>query len=290
MEINVKALSESYIWRLDLLMILVSLGTQDREFPRLLEAVEKQIELGNIKEKVIVQAGVTNFKSDKMEIFDLIPTEEFNKLMDEARILITHGGVGTIVGALKKHKKIIAAARLSKYKEHQNDHQTQIIKEFVNKHYILELKDFSKLDILLKEIETFEPHEYKSNTPNMIKKLNQFIENSTSNKSYRLYLFYSFLAMIIEIISLNLLYPNLSRINTLIINSFLTLIFYYLMYFIFFKKDKNHIPNHLIFTLFLSIKCFLCCWLFKSHFIIKSLIFSLIFIIGNIPFGIKNID
>ncbi len=49
-------------------MILVSLGTQDRSFVRLLKAVEKQIRLGNIKEKVVVQAGETHYESDCMEI------------------------------------------------------------------------------------------------------------------------------------------------------------------------------------------------------------------------------
>ena len=41
-------------------MILVTLGTQDKKFTRLLEAIQKQIDKGNIKDKVIVQAGCTN--------------------------------------------------------------------------------------------------------------------------------------------------------------------------------------------------------------------------------------
>ena len=32
-------------------MILVTLGTQDKTFPRLLEAIQKQIDKGNIKDK-----------------------------------------------------------------------------------------------------------------------------------------------------------------------------------------------------------------------------------------------
>ena len=78
-------------------MILVTLGTQDKPFARLLEAVEKQINLGHIKDEVIVQAGSTKFKSDKMKIFDYLAIDEFNKLMNDADIIITHGGVGTII-------------------------------------------------------------------------------------------------------------------------------------------------------------------------------------------------
>ena len=42
-------------------MIFVTLGTHDKPFNRLLEAVQKQIDLGNINDKVIVQAGATKF-------------------------------------------------------------------------------------------------------------------------------------------------------------------------------------------------------------------------------------
>ena len=64
------------------LLILVTLGTQDKKFTRLLEAIQKQIDNKNINDKVIVQAGCTcDFKSNDMEIFDLIPMDEFNDLI-----------------------------------------------------------------------------------------------------------------------------------------------------------------------------------------------------------------
>ena len=62
-------------------MILVTLGTQDKSFDRLLKAIDKEIENKNIKEKVIVQAGYTKYKSDNMKIFDLVSEEELVKLV-----------------------------------------------------------------------------------------------------------------------------------------------------------------------------------------------------------------
>lgn len=164
-------------------MILVILGTQDKEFPRLLDAVEREIRNGNIKEKVMVQAGQTIYQTDDMEMFDLLPAPEFNKLMDEADIIITHGGVGSILTAIKKGKKIIAAARLAKYKEHHNDHQKQIIKEFADQGYLLELKDFYKLDKVLEKAKNFKPKKFESNTDNMIKLLEKYIDD-TDNVSW----------------------------------------------------------------------------------------------------------
>ena len=158
-------------------MILVTLGTQDKDFSRLLKAVEKQIKKGNIKDKVVAQIGTTKYNSDLMETFDLIPTDKFNELMSECDILITHGGVGSILAGLKENKKVIAAARLSKYKEHVNDHQLEIIDKFTKSGYILELNDFERLDKVLKKCETFKPKKYKSNTENMVKLIEDYIDS-----------------------------------------------------------------------------------------------------------------
>lgn len=156
------------------LLILVTLGTQDKQFYRLLEAVQKQIDSGLITEKVIVQAGCSSdFKSNDMEIFDLIPMDEFDKLISKCDILITHGGVGSIITGIKNNKKVIAAARLCKYGEHVNDHQLQIIENFEKSGYIKSLNDFDELDKVILNLEKFKPKKYKSNT----KKFNNNLRN-----------------------------------------------------------------------------------------------------------------
>ncbi len=168
-------------------MILVVLGTQDKQFTRLLEAVDREIEKGVIKDRVVVQAGQTKYESKNMEIFDLVPAPEFNKLMDEADLIITHGGAGTILTGIKKGKKIIAAARLAQYKEHHNDHQKQIIGEFASLGYLLELKDFNKLGKLIEKSKTFKPKRFESNTHNMIKLIENYIEDSNHTSWFNKY-------------------------------------------------------------------------------------------------------
>ena len=157
-------------------MILVTLGTQDKSFKRLLEAIDRQVELGNIKDKIVVQAGCTKYESKNMEIFDLIPMEKFDDLIKSCDLLITHGGVGSIITGLKNDKKVIAAARLFKYKEHTNDHQLQIIENFSNDGYILGLDNFDELDKVLEKAKTFKPKKYVSNTDKMIKIIEDFID------------------------------------------------------------------------------------------------------------------
>lgn len=157
-------------------MILVTLGTQDKKFSRLLEAVQKQIDLGNIKDKVIVQAGCTSFQSKDMEVFDLIPMDRFAELIKECNLLITHGGVGSIIEGLKNSKVVIAAPRLKKYKEHTNDHQLQIIENFSEEGFILPLYDFDKLDEILIKSKKFIPKKYISNTSKFLSLIEKQID------------------------------------------------------------------------------------------------------------------
>ena len=118
-------------------MILVLLGTQNNSFHRLLEEVEKNIENGNIIEEVIVQAGFTKYESNKMNIFDEISRDKMDDLINKSDFIITHAGVGSIINALKKEKKVIVVPRLKKYNEHVNDHQLDIVRDFNNKGYII---------------------------------------------------------------------------------------------------------------------------------------------------------
>ena len=157
-------------------MILVTLGTQDKKFYRLLDAIEEEINKGNIKDKVIVQAGYSSdYKTKNMEIFDLIPLKKFDKLVKECDILITHGGVGSIITGLKYNKKVIAMPRLKKYKEHTNDHQVKIVNIFSNNGYILSISEEENLENVLKRIKGFKPKKYKSNNDNFVKLIEENI-------------------------------------------------------------------------------------------------------------------
>ena len=111
-------------------MILVTLGTQDKAFTRLLKKIEQAKKKGIIEDEIIVQGGYTSYKSDYFKVFDLIPMDEFDALMTQADLVITHGGVGSILTALQKGKKVIAAPRLKQYKEHANNHQLEIVDAF----------------------------------------------------------------------------------------------------------------------------------------------------------------
>jgi len=156
-------------------LTFVTLGTQGQDFNRLIKYVELGIQKGLIKDKVIVQAGQTEYKSDLVEIRSYIPKEEQDKLYEECDLLITHGGVGSIIGGLKHSKKIIAVARLKELGEHVNDHQLEILDTFIGSGYIMGADSEDSFIGSLEKIKKFKPKKYKSNTNNLIKMLDSFI-------------------------------------------------------------------------------------------------------------------
>ena len=157
-------------------MILVMLGTQNNSFHRLLEEIDRLIDKKVINEKVIVQAGYTKYSSDNMEIFGLIPQEELEKYQDKADLIITHGGVGSIIGSIKKGKKVIAVPRFHEYGEHVNDHQKEIVENFNEKGYIIGIQDVKQLEEALKIAKDFKPQKYQTNNQKMLKIIEDFID------------------------------------------------------------------------------------------------------------------
>ena len=159
-------------------MILVLLGTQDNSFHRLLDKIQELIDKKVIKEKVVVQAGRTKYESKDMEIFSLMPQDKLRDLMEKADLIITHGGVGSIVTSLKMGKKVIAVPRLSSFGEHVNDHQIQIVDSFDKQGFLIGVVELDELEKAIEKAKTFKPNKFISQTENMIKIIEDFIDKN----------------------------------------------------------------------------------------------------------------
>lgn len=158
-------------------MILVLLGTQNNSFHRLLEEIERLIENKVIQEEVIVQAGYTKYTAKDIKILDFISKEELETLQSKADLIITHGGVGSILQSITKNKKVIAVPRLHQYEEHVNNHQTEIVELFNQKGYIIGVQSVEELEQAISQVEKFEPKKYKQNHDKMLKIIEDFIKS-----------------------------------------------------------------------------------------------------------------
>lgn len=159
-------------------MVLVLLGTQNNSFHRLLKEIEKNIENKNITEEVVVQAGYTKYETEKMKVFETLPKEELGELIKKASYVISHGGVGSMITSNQEGKKVIAVPRQKKYQEHVNDHQKATVEEFKQKGYVMGIDKVEELGEAIKKLKEFEPVLYKKKESNIIKIIEEYIENN----------------------------------------------------------------------------------------------------------------
>ena len=152
-------------------MIFVTLGSQKFQFNRLLKAVDEL----DTDEEIFAQIGYSDYKPQNYTYKEFLDREEFAAWEQKADIVITHGGTGAIIGAVKKGKKVIAVPRLAKYGEHVDDHQIQLIGQFRNLTLIYACMD-GDLQKALEVVKNTTYNEYKSNTDTIIKSLEEFIE------------------------------------------------------------------------------------------------------------------
>ena len=157
-------------------MILVMLGTQNNDFSRLLKEIDNLIDKHVIKDEVVVQAGYTKYESKNMKIFDLIPKDKLLSLQQKSDLIITHGGVGSIISSIEKGKKVIAVPRKHEYLEHVNNHQEEIVQTFNDKGYIIGIEDVKDLENAIIKSREFIPKKYIHDNTKMLKIIEDFIE------------------------------------------------------------------------------------------------------------------
>lgn len=156
-------------------MIFITVGSQKFQFNRLLEAVDKLIEKKTITDEVFAQIGYSNYIPQNYAFKPFLNRDEFAELTSRADIVITHGGTGAIIGAVKKGKKVIAVPRLAKYGEHVDDHQLQLIEQFKELDLIYACED-GDLEKAIDTVNKTTYKEYKSNTQTIINSIEDFIE------------------------------------------------------------------------------------------------------------------
>ena len=77
-------------------MIFLTVGTQDKQFLRLLKIVDNAIIKGEVKEDVVAQIGYTKFESEHIKTYKFMSSKKLNECIDNADLIVTHGGIGIL--------------------------------------------------------------------------------------------------------------------------------------------------------------------------------------------------
>lgn len=110
-------------------MIFVTVGTHEQPFNRLIKKIDQLVEEKIIDEEVIIQEGYSTYIPKNCKNYKLIGYEEMQKNIENARIIITHGGPASFMAPLAIKKIPIVVPRQKKFNEHVNDHQVEFVKQ-----------------------------------------------------------------------------------------------------------------------------------------------------------------
>jgi UDP-N-acetylglucosamine transferase subunit ALG13 len=103
-------------------MIVVSVGTNEARFDRLLEWVSG-IEL---EDDLVVQHGPSTVRPPDSRCVPYLPYEDLVELVRESRAFVTHAGVGSIMMALFSGRRPVVVPRLKRFGEAVDDHQVSL--------------------------------------------------------------------------------------------------------------------------------------------------------------------
>ena len=155
--------------------IFVTLGSQKFQFNRLLQALDDLMEQQTGSDSVFAQTGYSDYQPKHYPFRQFLDREEYAAERGRADIVITHGGTGAIIGAVKQEKKVIAVPRLAKYGEHVDDHQLQLVEQFRELNLICECQDCQKLGEALETVKRTQYNRYESNTQTIIRSIEEFL-------------------------------------------------------------------------------------------------------------------
>ena len=140
-------------------MIFVILGgVVEYDFSRLLKILDELAPVLEMeKEDIIAQIGHAKYEPHNYKWFRFVDGEKFNSYVKEADVIITHGGVSSILKSMNFHKKIIVFPRLYEFNEHLDNHQTEICQKLADEGYVLYAENREDLMKNLKNINNFIP-------------------------------------------------------------------------------------------------------------------------------------
>ena len=161
-------------------MTFVVLGTWEMPFVRPLREIEQASIRGLLPEPVIVQSGNTQYASLRLELVPFFGKEELERMYDQATLIICQAGVGSIMLGLRKHKRIISIARLSRFDEHIDDHQLEILDVFSRIGAVLPWRGEGDLAEVLARVQSFVPVGYRFTQERISSTILEYLRRSIS--------------------------------------------------------------------------------------------------------------
>lgn len=166
-------------------MIFIVLGTQNFQLNRLLREMDELAASGRIKEQIFAQIGFSTYCPQNYAYTRFLDKSVFDMNIGKADLVITHGGISTIITANRMGKPTIVYPRLARYKEHVDDHQCEIAKNFAERGFILYCHENDDLFEIITKARTTEFKRFRPKNNNILQLITDFLDRVNSEESCR---------------------------------------------------------------------------------------------------------
>ncbi|HOZ47159.1 MAG TPA: glycosyltransferase [Candidatus Hydrogenedentes bacterium] len=156
-------------------MIYVTVGTMFLDFPRLINAVDRIAQ--DTGERVVLQKGMGTTIPKHCECFDFKPRDEILALQAEARVIVCHAGIGSVMDALEARRPMIVVPRLKAFGEHMNDHQLDIAQAVERRGWGRMVRDMGELPGACRNPPPV-PHDYRPARHRLVAAVREMVERA----------------------------------------------------------------------------------------------------------------
>jgi UDP-N-acetylglucosamine transferase subunit ALG13 len=161
-------------------MIFLTVGTIF-PFDRLVKAVDEAIGAHIVTAPVFAQVGSATYKPRNMEYVPVLEKTTFDQKVEEADFVISHAGIGSVLIALERKKRLLVMPRMRRFGEVVNDHQMATARRFAELGYVLAAYDDAELSLRLREVESFTPAFRESQANRVAQRLSCFLDQADTN-------------------------------------------------------------------------------------------------------------
>jgi UDP-N-acetylglucosamine transferase subunit ALG13 len=134
-------------------MIFVTVGTHEQPFNRLVEEVDRLKHEGKIGDEVFIQTGYSTYEPRFCDHTKFISFDEMLDRIRDSRIVITHGGPGSIMSVLYAGKIPVVVPRQKSFSEHVDNHQIHFVRKLEEHDQILAVYDISDISSCILDYE-----------------------------------------------------------------------------------------------------------------------------------------
>lgn len=156
-------------------MIFLCVGSREYQFDRLLKKMDELVEENKLDEEVFAQIGQSNYIPRQYRYVRYMSPDDFHQRQIDADLIISHGGTGALVKALKLGKRVIAVPRLAKYKEHIDNHQIQVCDILEKQQYLKVVYDMSAMYDAIQQVKNQKTVKQYSRPGNILSIIDEYI-------------------------------------------------------------------------------------------------------------------